>query len=303
MPVKLMFGSDPEMAATYTKDGELFVLPPFFLRTYRGVSFIPDPNENKHPEFLRGKDWKVIEDGAAFELTVKPSTDFREVFDRIQEATSHIRHEILEYFPGDCNPSISFLPAVSYEVNRWINEGEDFQMATQFGCDPQQDAFDTEREDCVLDASRHPWRYFGGHKHVSGSVKFMEDPHLAVKCQAITAGCAAVAFSDVPDLERVRTFKYGIPGSFRVQNYGADNPFGKEYQYGVEYRTISCRWADNWELAKKIHDWSVIGIRQLLETSLGAELVETLSPFAIRAILEADQSLAMEVLQEVEARI
>lgn len=296
----LMFGSDPEMAATYTKDGNVYVLPPYFLRKYRGVqASLENP---KHPEFLAGKDWKVIEDGAAFELTVKPSTDFREVFDRIQEATFHLSNEILQRFPGDCNPEISFLPAVAYEVPRWIEEGEDFQMAVEFGCDPQQDAFDTEREEGIIDASRHPWRYFGGHKHMSGSPMFLEDPNLAVQCQALTAGCAAVALSDVPDLERLRTFKYGIPGSFRVQNYGADNPFGKNYQFGLEYRTISCRWASNWDLAKEIHEWSVIGV-EILENGLGAELVGNLSKYAVNAILEGDQSLALEVLGEVRERI
>jgi hypothetical protein len=112
-----------------------------------------------------------------------------------------------------------------------------------------------------------------------------------------------VALSDVSSLERERTFKYGIPGSFRVQDYGEDNKYGKDYRYGVEYRTVSCRWAGNWELAQGIIRWAEIGVKNLIVGGLANELVPELENFAVRAILNSDQQLAGEVLRAVESKI
>lgn len=297
----LIWGSDPETAAVYKKDGETYVLPPYFLRTYRGVGITPN---GKHPIFVQEKDAGIIhEDGAAFEFSVAPSTNFRELWERIQRCAELTSERILANFPQDCEPTLSFLPAVAFDVERWKEEGEDFRMATMFGCDPQRDAFDFEREDHVVDASEHPFRYFGGHMHVSGSPAILKDVVRAVKLMAITAGCAGIAYSDVPALENRRLFKYGLPGTFRVQDYGSDNPFGKDYRYGIEYRTISCRWAGNWELAETINRWMEIGIRNLIETKLGDEILQDWENFAVRAITNTDRDLAHEILQAVEARI
>jgi hypothetical protein len=185
--LKLMWGSDPEASALYVKDGQQFVLPPYFLREYRDVPYDIEPEdiEGKHPVFIRENGLKIIEDGAAFEFTVPPSTDFREVWERVQECAELTSQRILSRFPEDCAPTLSFLPAVAFDVERWAEEGEAFHWATRFGCDPQRDAFDIEREDRVIDASQHPWRYMGGHIHMSGVPEILEDIVLSVKSMAL----------------------------------------------------------------------------------------------------------------------
>src|SRR5689334_14167013 len=100
----LMFGADPEMAITYTDGEKSYVLPPYFLRTYRGLTTYKA--DTKHPEFIYGDGWKVIEDGAALELAEKPSTDFRELWERTHEAVLGIETQILSQFPDDCNPKV-----------------------------------------------------------------------------------------------------------------------------------------------------------------------------------------------------
>lgn len=176
-------------------------------------------------------------------------------------------------------------------------------MSTRFGCDPDEDLYNLDVECRTEDASQHPWRYCGGHIHVSGSPVIAQDPHMAIACMVITAGLAATAFSDVPELERQRLYRYGRPGKFRIQNYGITNPFGEDYALGVEYRTPSCRWAGNWEIAQKVLRWAEIGITHLLETPLGKELHDELREPAISAILSTDQKLAGELLSYIESRI
>lgn len=297
---KILYGTDPEKEAVYERDGELYALPPYFFRKYLGVQATDDPN---HPVFLEGDGWKVHEDGANFEFSIRPSHNPRDLFDTVKQAEKALEDNILKLFPEHCLPNVHSLPTVNWDVDRWQNEGEDFFMSTQFGCDPDEDVWDSEAEGSIMDASKFPFRFCGGHLHLSGSPKIAEDPHLAIRCMAYTAGLAAVAFSDVPRLERDRTFLYGKPGKFRVQNYGVNNPFGPDYAAGIEYRTPSTRWTGVWEIAQKVLSWAEIGVKELLENGLGAELDEKLEKPAIRAILKADQESALELLEYIQERI
>jgi hypothetical protein len=298
---KILFGSDPECAAMYTgKDGNSYALPPYFFRKNLGVQASDD---EKHPVFMEGDGWKAHEDGANFEFSIHPSHDPLELFQRIQEAANSVSQTILQPWGEYCQPTLQFLPSVNWESSRWENMPEDFFMSTTFGCDPDRDVYDFQAEPRMEDARTHPWRYCGGHIHVSGSSKIMVDPLMAVKCMVISAGLAATAFSDVPDLERQRVYRYGRPGKFRVQNYGPDNPFGPEYAIGIEYRTVSARWAGNWEIAQKVLHWAELGITTLFETSLGEEIHGEIYQPSIQAIVTADQELAQELLGFVESKL
>lgn len=297
---KVLYGTDPECFAVYEKDGKLFALPPYF---FRKVLQVHASDDERHPVFMEGSHFKAHEDGAAFEFGIMPSFDPKELFERIQVAAQAVRDEILVQFPEHCLPELKFIPTVGFEIERWKDMPEDFFMSTRFGCDPDEDVYNLTAKCRVVDAKEHPWRYAGGHIHISGSEKISEDPHLAVKCMAVTAGLAAIAFSPVPDLERDRTFLYGRPGKFRFQNYGSKNPFGKEYSVGIEYRTPSATWAGNWNVAKEFLKWAEIGIKNLLETSLGEELSAELENDAIEAILNANQKSANELLSYVESKL
>lgn len=301
---KILFGTDPEAEAVYLLQGRPFALPPYWFREELGVSVSDDP---KHPIFLTGKDFKVLEDGANFEFSIRPSHDPLELFQRVQEAAKETSEKILSQFPEVCLPELQFLPTINWDVERWSklpkNKLKKFDYSTRFGCDPDEDVYNLEAKPREVDASLHPYRYCGGHIHISGSPQIAENPHLAIKCMVITAGLAAVAFSDVPGLERDRTFLYGRPGKFRIQNYGVTNSFGKDYQIGVEYRTPSCRWAGKWEIAEKVLKWAEIGIKNLLETPLGLEIHDEIFQDSIDAILGANQPVARDLLAYVESKL
>lgn len=295
----ILFGTDPESFAVYEKEGQLYALPPYFFRHYLGV---PASDDKRHPVFFEENGWKLHEDGAAFEMAIRPSFNPRDLFDTIQDCMKAAEERILRSFPEYCMPSLQFLPTVGFEVERWADEGDDFRMSTEFGCDPDFDAFNMEKKAAVIDAAKHPHRYSGGHIHFSGSKFIADDPQLAVRVLALTAGCAAVAYSDVPQLERDRTFLYGRPGKFRVQHYKGSS-FGKEYQVGIEYRTVSSRWASNWNIAKEVFEWGRIAVEEFLPDAEKAEaLVAELSGTATTAILEGDQETAMSVLEYLKSK-
>lgn len=305
---KILYGCDPECVTTYNVGDKIFALPPWYFR--RELS-VPASADKRHPVFLERNGWKLHEDGAAFEMSVTPSHDPYELFQTVQDCRNTAEKEILSHFTEVCDGKLNFLPAVGWDVERWMQmrreRGEsfwdDFRMSTQFGCDPDEDIFNLETACTVLDAAEHPWRYCGGHMHFSGSKKIADDYQLAIRCLVVTAGVAAVVFSDVPQLERERTFLYGRPGKFRVQKYGEDNPFGKDYAVGIEYRTPSARTWGDWEIAKNVIHWAEIGISVLLENPHSDDILREITQPAITAILTANQELGQQILSHVNSKL
>jgi hypothetical protein len=295
---KILFGSDPECFSGYERDGVMYALPPYWFR-HNGVEVVEE--DERHPVFIQTDEFKAHEDGSAWEFAIRPSFSPHELFGRIQQAASAVSTQILSRFPDDCLPNLQFTPVIGWDVERWKDMPKDFFMSTRFGCDPSQDVFNMMKKAVEIDASLHPERYGGGHIHFSGSPMIAEDPDMAVKCQVITSGVAAILYSPHADLERRRTFLYGIPGNFRVQHYGK-NSFGPNYADGIEYRTLSATWAGNWSVAEKVLSWAEIGIH-ILDSGLGNEIVGDIVDPAIEAIMTANQQLAGEVLSYVEGRL
>src|SRR4030066_707455 len=132
---KLVFGTDPEFFASYNKDGKNYVLPPAFLRVYRDLEFTPD---GTHPIFIddmNNSGVKVIEDGVAFEFTITPSENWKDLYDRIQLGRKMTSDLILSRFNKDCETMLMALPTINFEVDRWKEESEEFQQCLIFGCD------------------------------------------------------------------------------------------------------------------------------------------------------------------------
>lgn len=299
----LIWGSDPEMFAGYKKDGELFVLPPAWFRVYGGVDYVPDV---KHPVFIdamKELGVLVMEDGVAFEQTIIPSSDWKELFDRINIGKKLLSSQILSKFPNDCLPDVQTVPTINYDVNRWSQEDIEFRMCLVFGCDEDRDAWDFDAPGKVINALKHPFRYGGGHFHVSGSKAIIEEPILAIQNLSMTAGLAAIAFSDSPDLDRARTYLYGRPGKYRPQHYSKSFNRKHNTKAGVEYRTPSNRWTSSFEHASQLFKWAEIGIRNLLEQGLGLELIPHIGQETQDAIVNCDQNKARDILAFVESKI
>lgn len=285
----LVFGADPEFAAGYVKDGELNILPPVFLRSERGAKF---EDNGSHPIFARYGETLVHEDGAAFEMSTPPSSNWRDIFDSIAYAKERFAVDVLSNYSDDCDSELYSLPAMKYDVERWAGCGPEWDMATRFGCDQDFDVFNTKAKHTVLDAKMHPWRYMGGHIHASGIPEIEQAPLIAIRCMVLTVGLASIAYSDVPDLEKERLFLYGRPGKFRIQKYSSGIT-------GIEYRTPSTRWTSNVEMAEKIFSWAEVGLTSLLQGKLFEQLENELMKPAIKAIIKVDQKEALNLLNHI----
>jgi hypothetical protein len=290
---RLKFGADPEFFAAYQDSEGLHVLPPVILRTDKGAKF---EENGRHPIFAHYGKTIVHEDGAAFEMSTPPSNSWQEIWSAIDEAKTRFGSEFLSQYPDTCLPMLMSLPAMNFQVERWLGRGPEFEMSTLFGCDPDQDVFNMKAKCQVVDASQHPWRYAGGHIHVSGMKEIEDAPLQAIKSMVLTAGLACTAFTDVPELEKERLFLYGKPGKFRIQSY----PNGET---GVEYRTPSTRWTDDKTLAEQVFSWAEIGMVSLLKGGLLAEIEKAIMAKAKKAIIEVNQPMAKELLAFIGSKV
>ena len=291
----LKWGSDPEFGAGYVRRGHQYVLPPVVFRTDLDVE--TDTSNPDHPVFMKVGDTVIHEDGCAFEMSTPPSNSWKTIWDNIDHAKSVFESTFLSKYPDVCDMKLHSLPTMLYEVQRWLGRGDEFHLSTRFGCDPDIDVFNTvPRYGKEIDATRHKYRYFGGHIHVSGMPEFSDIPLIAIKCMVVTAGVASTAFSTVPALEKKRLYLYGKPGKMRPQNY----PNGET---GIEYRTPSTTWTGDFKLAEKIFGWAEIGLLNILGSGLYKTLLPKVVNDAVKSIRNVDQPLAMEVLKYLETQV
>lgn len=295
----LVFGSDPEVFAYYKKDEKPFVIPPAEFRE-KGLPIIIQ--NGKNPVFYADNDIKIIEDGVAFEFTIRPSTNWRELYERIQHAKQILKDKIIPIL-DEAEEDVSCLPTINYEVDRWGKKSRSFQNCLIFGCDPDRDAFNPSDEGTIINARKHPFRYGGGHLQVSGVPEFKDDIFYAVKCMAIGAGIAYVAYSDVPELEKMRTYLYGKPGKFRPQRYEGLFEGIPNTNFGIEYRTPSNSWTNNVKQAEQVFEWLQISIFNLFLGGLGKEILKEYEEEIKRIIVEADQKSAQQFLTFIKSKI
>jgi len=115
--------------------------------------------------------------------------------------------------------------------------------ARRFGCAPDFNAYTCSTNTPEMDASRHPFRYAGGHLHFGlPDIGYREknDPYLkmatteeghlrVIKFFDLLVTIPTLLLDNGPGARRRRS-KYGKAGCFRPT------------PYGIEYRTPSCWW-------------------------------------------------------------
>ena len=107
--------------------------------------------------------------------------------------------------------------------------------AQQFGCDPDWSAYTLHTNQNAMDASKHPFRYGGGHIHIGGGFKDYI-PAYALTAD-LTAGLLSVAMTPDVKASRTRRRRFGQAGCFREQ------------PHGWEYRTLDNFWLRHPKLA------------------------------------------------------
>jgi len=214
--------------------------PEFFIANRKGKilnadAFLPS-KENPIMVNSRTIDYKskLFFDGIQAEMAVAFSA-CREYF------ADNIRYcwvETMKKIPTDHR--IVLKPAA--KIQREVIESADPE-ARRFGCAPDFNAYTRSTNTPEMDASRHPFRYAGGHIHIGlADYKYRakDDPYLKI-CSTEEGHLRVVKFLDLlvtiptllldngPGAVRRRA-KYGKAGCFRPT------------PYGIEYRTPSCWW-------------------------------------------------------------
>lgn len=292
---KLLFGSDPEGFYCRTgAGGKPFVVPPAVYRLDN--KFPTDDTDPKHPVFATANGQngvvKLIEDGAAFELTVPPSTNIETLYQDI-----NLGYDLANSIAVQFGNTVSVIPTINFDTKEFRKRKVSFQQCLIFGCDRDWDVFENEglidvpcMEESALD---HPFRYGGGHVHISGCEFFQTKPLLAVKMLAFMIGNLVTFMSPMKELDHLRTYRYGRPGRFRPQDYKKKFNDMDWTDKGIEYRTPSNAWTTDLSLGKKIAEAAEIVAECLLPNDKLMEvLIEDLQDRTIEAVMKGIPQLA-----------
>jgi hypothetical protein len=295
----MLIGTDPEVFAVETEndipdlgeellpyDNEFVVSPAVMMRF---MKVTPVGGDVKHPVMLDRKHYKWIMDGCAFELNLKqPEKDPFSMWVLVQTAL-----EDLEAWLYGFRLKLRKTPVVNFNYKKWdspeLKNDIVFQQGIIFGCDPDKDAFNVDWLCKILDNSKHPLRYGGGHFHFSGVPAFEKYPIPAVKLLALTVGNYVNMLSPYLHLEEKRAKYYGKPGKYRIQHYKEGD--------GIEYRTPSNSWL-SYTVKQYMGIWEMVekAIYFLENPTIGKEVLDTYETDTINAITTSDQKLSQKVL-------
>lgn len=227
--------------------------PEFFVANSRGTILASD-------KFFPGKEKKIK--FAAKEGLNKGENKNKLFFDGIQAEMNVGVNVCREYFTDNiyrcfkkavqiigANNKIILKPSV--KVRKEIILAADPE-ARRFGCMPDFNAYTRTTSTGEIDATRHPYRYAGGHIHLGISSNYTskesseyriaktEEGHIEIiKLLDLLVGIPSILLDNSQAAIRRRS-NYGKAGCFRPT------------PYGIEYRTPSCFWIKAPELVSLI---------------------------------------------------
>jgi len=280
----LTFGADPEYALTETKDGKEYVLPPIFWEREKKLK--PIIKDTKHPVyFTTDFGSRIMMDGVAFELTLPPVEEAKTMYANIV-ATLYI----LKDFAMKVGANLYTKPAAFFDYESLLlKRDEKFRQCVIFGCDPDMCVYEGNVPSQTIDVATHPYRYFGGHLHISGEPAIEKFPVPFVRLLTTTVGNYVVAYSPCPEIEKIRSFHYGRPGKYRIQHYPNGN-------VGVEFRTPSNSWTTNPEMMEGVFNWAKIAADLLVTPEVGKKVLKEMEDDSVDAITRFDVDKAKDNL-------
>ena len=224
-------GTDPEF---FVLDTDRRPVPAF--------KFFPGKEEKRQVAPDYSSRVLAFRDGYAVEINIPPAS-----------CRENLTLSMLQGLKGTlkCLPmgyTLSSLPAVPIRLPEDL-DGAPEDVRT-FGCDPSWNAYTGDCLTVPLDASEHPWRYAGGHMHLSiptgykGYTGFdayqwifnAESIMLFVRMLDLYLGVPLTLWFAKEETFRRREY-YGKAGEFRFQEYMKAPATGLPAYVGVEYRT------------------------------------------------------------------
>jgi hypothetical protein len=284
--MNLKYGCDPEVFAVINNDK---VVSPALLMEEGLIK--PVEQDKKHPVFISTGEFKWHMDGVAFELTAcNPIENYLQMHDLVEDALDALENYFYPLKYKGEQVSLYKKPVVSIDPT-WYNLNNPLvYQGFIFGCDKDYDALDIKYNCQTMDVFTHPYRYGGGHLHISGEEKLrMVRP--AIFCQIITTGCFCVANSLFLKEDKQRVETYGKPGRYRPQKY-------KDGSIGIEYRSPSNSWLSlGTSRFEELFYWMRKGVEYLINEEYGVDLVNTFLESAVDAINTCNPTLAKNILR------
>jgi len=218
--------------------------------------------------FFPGKEHPII-------VKSRGNIDSKMFFDGIQAEMAVAYSSCREYFADNIKwcweAALAKLPSdhrlvlkPSARIRKEIIERADPE-ARRFGCAPDFNAYTLTTNTPEMDASRHPFRYAGGHLHFGLTdiqyrpskdpyriMATTEEGHLRIiKFFDLLVTIPTLLLDNGPGARRRRS-KYGKAGCFRPT------------PYGIEYRTPSCWWLKSPMTVSIIYGlgrlaWTIVG--------------------------------------------
>lgn len=183
------------------------------------VGILPGTKEKPHPLPDLPEGYAVQEDNVMAEFNIPPSHMPKRFSASIVQAIDGVT----KMLPAD--HKLVFRSSVKFPAKDLTSP-----QAMRFGCDPDFDAYTGGTMRKPLDATGMLHRGAGGHIHLGGN--FQCPDFVAALFADLFIGVFAGARNDPSD---ARSKFYGMPGIYRPK------------PYGIEYRTLSCEWANNSE--------------------------------------------------------
>lgn len=225
-----MLGTDPERLIYNASKGAFVSAHTFF-------------GDKDHKETIGKYGAQVFRDGYAVEFNAPPQGCRETLAKVIGEAMAIVQGRLLSegcalYSGSRARITLAELKDAPSDV-------------LVFGCDPSINAYEQALMRVELDASKHEWRYAGGHMHISKPMCYIrgkysrdanegaswmnnqDDVCLFVKMLDLYIGVPLTCLFPGNDTYERRKY-YGKAGEFRVQNYGTS---GEAEVMGIEYRT------------------------------------------------------------------
>src|SRR3972149_3967289 len=291
----LTYGADPEVFCVKYINDKPYVISPALLEKFNGlklapgVKYLSEEGKIKHPIYIDNNIFSWMQDGVAFELTLKaPKDSMFIVWSNTQVALKTLRDFFYKNLGGEF--SLYTRPVVNIDPELYVPylEEEKIYQGFIFGCDPDEDAILPNYKCETVNVLEHPYRYGGGHIHIGSDSNYEVElmHHLYnpfKKLLAIHVGTVVTSLSHFPDEDKIRVERYGMPGRFRRPSHG------------VEYRTPSNSWINLDKDDMVIIQKGITNAFELLKKpAQGKMIINRYLDVAVESIVNCNQSLARE---------
>lgn len=201
--------------------------------------------DKQNPQKVRSGAVQV--DGMALEFNIDPAASEDEFVFNVNDVFQQMKAMVPKY-------DIVISPVADFDIKHLKSQPPE---ALELGCEPDYNAYTGQVNDRP-DGNR-PFRTASGHIHIGWTDGAdIDDPHhrhrahLVAKELDFRLGLPSLEY----DKDTKRRSMYGKGGAIRYKSYG------------VEYRTLSCKWLDSDNLKRFVYRNAVKGVEEVMKGNM-----------------------------------